>query len=185
MKALKYFILLALVAPVAGFALEPMSNDDLDTISGQGGVYLSGDLTINENGGPLNTDGPAAWQSTCTSASTDSKCGARIAVNTGASSTGWFVLDNIRGRFSFEGLTLKTRTINSGFVGDGAQFNSEVLEVGLPNTLDYENVSLTVANSNSPRPTDVGFQQTDIFTLNINGQANLQGNLLVYPTGTP
>ncbi|MCA6063465.1 hypothetical protein [Thalassolituus marinus] len=185
MKAINRSLLLLLASPVTGFALEPMSNDDLDTVTGQGGVYLSGDLTINENGGPLNSDGPAAWQSNCTAASTDSKCGARIAVNTGSSSTGWFVLDNIRGRFSFEGLTLKTRTINSGFVGDGAQFNSEVLEVGLPNTLDYENVSLTVANSNSPRPTDVGFQQTDIFTLNINGQANLQGNLLVYPTGTP
>ncbi len=111
--------------------------------------------------------------------------GLEATVNTGSSSTGWFVLDNIRGRFSFEGLTLKTRTINSGFLGDGALFDSEVLEVGLPNTLNYENVSLTVANSNTPRPTDAGFQQTDIFTLNINGQANLQGNLLVYPTGTP
>lgn len=180
-------IILLSFLSVSAIAMEPMSADDMGMVTGQGGVYLSGDLTINENGGPLNVDGPSAWQASCDTASADAVCGARIAVNTGdnAGSSGWFVLDNIRGRFSFEGLTLKTRTIDSGFEGDGAAFNSDVLEVGLPNSLEYESVSLTVANSSSARPTDANFQQTDIFTLNINGQANLQGNLLVYPTGTP
>ena len=32
--------------------LEPLSAEDLSAVSGQGGVYLSGDITINENGGP-------------------------------------------------------------------------------------------------------------------------------------
>lgn len=182
---MKKYFLSGLFILSSAHGLEPLTNEALDSVSGQGGVYLSGDLTINQNGGPLNSDGPAAWQTTCDSASTDSRCGARIAVNTGSSASGWFVLDNIRGRFSFEGLTLRTRTINSGFDGDGALFNSDVLEVGLPNSLNYEEVSLTVANASSARPTDPGFQQTDIFTLNINGQANLQGNLLVYPTGNP
>ncbi|WP_430461347.1 hypothetical protein ACQUQU_00795 [Thalassolituus sp. LLYu03] len=162
-----------------------MSTDDLGSVSGQGGVYLSGDITINESGGPLNVDGPSYWQATCDSSTTDSRCGARIAVNTGASGTGWFVLDNIRGRFSFEGLTLRTRHIDSGFDGDGALFNADVLEFGLPNGVDYENVSFTVANANSARPTDSGYQQTDIMTMEINGPVKLEGNLLVFPTGNP
>ena len=167
-------------------ALEPMSDQALDYISGQGGVYLSGDLTINADGGPLNVDGPSAWSSDCSGGNGGSRCGGRIAINTGDSaSEGWFVLDNIRGRFSFDGLTLKTRNIQSGFDGDGALFDADVLEVGLPNSLKYEDVSFTVANSNSARPTDAGFMQTDIFTLNINGESRLQGNLLVFPTGAP
>ncbi|MCA6059986.1 hypothetical protein HUF18_09395 [Thalassolituus sp. ST750PaO-4] len=168
--------------------MEPLSAEDLSAVSGQGGVYLSGDITINENGGPLNVDGPSAhgysWQISCTTASTDKRCGGRIAVNSGAGG-GWLVLDNIRGRFSFEGLTLRTRKIDSGFGGDGAAFNSDVFEIGLPNKLNYEKASYTIANSNSARPTDAGFMQTDIMTVNINGEAKLQGNLLIFPTGAP
>ena len=171
----------------AAYSLEPMTAEDMGQVTWQGGVYLSGDLTINENGGPLNADGPSAngysWQTNCSS-STDKRCGARIALNTGTG-RGWFVLDNIKGRFSFEGLTLRTRKIDSGFNGDGATFNGDVFEIGLPNTLDFEDTSFTIANSNTPRPTDSGFRQTDILTVETNGQANLQGNLLIFPTGNP
>ncbi|WP_225692023.1 hypothetical protein [Thalassolituus sp. ST750PaO-4] len=177
-----------LFASIQTYGLEPLSAEDLSAVSGQGGVYLSGDITINENGGPLNVDGPSAhgysWQISCTTASTDKRCGGRIAVNSGAGG-GWLVLDNIRGRFSFEGLTLRTRKIDSGFGGDGAAFNSDVFEIGLPNKLNYEKASYTIANSNSARPTDAGFMQTDIMTVNINGEAKLQGNLLIFPTGAP
>lgn len=182
---MKHILLLFFFSSTPLFALEAMTTEDMENVTGQGGVYLSGDLTINENGGPLNSDGPSYWQTSCSSTSTDSRCGARIAVNTGESGSGWFVLDNIRGRFSFEGLTLKTRHIDSGFGGDGATFDADVLEVGLPNSVDYENVSFTIANSNSARPTDDNFQQTNIFTVEINGQVNLEGNLLVFPTGNP
>ncbi len=184
----RLLIIVTAMASGGGFALEPLSSEDLSSVSGQGGVYLSGDITINENGGPLNVDGPSAnghnWQVTCTTVSTDKRCGGRISVNSGASG-GWLVLDNIRGRFSFEGLTLRTRKINSGFRGDGVTFNSDVFEIGMPNNLNYEDVSFTVASSNRPRPTDTGFKQTDIMTLNVNGKANLQGNLLIFPTGAP
>jgi hypothetical protein len=184
------------------FSMEPLANKDLKEILGQGGVYLSGDITINENGGPLNNSldisNPPVWQDSCTSASTNKRCGARIAVNTrdGANS-GWLVLDNIRGRFSFEGMTLKTRTIDnvdSGFGGDGATFNGDVLEIGLPNTVSYSNVSFTLANSNFARPTDSGvnllgenvtFKQTDILNVKIDGDVTLRGNLLLFPTGNP
>lgn len=186
------FVVLYFFASSA-FSLEPLSVEAMGQVSGQGGVYLTGDLVINENGGPLNADGPAAngfnWQVNCAS-STDKRCGARLAVNTGAN-RGWLVLDNIRGRFSFEGLTLRTRKITAGFdddgngSSDGASFNRDVFEIGLPNSLNYENTSYTIASSNEPRPTDSGFRQTDIITIDTNGVANLQGNLLIFPTGTP
>lgn len=180
----------------SSMALEPLGEEALQQVLGQGGVYLSGDITINETGGPLNdladSSNPAIWQKDCSAASADKRCGARLAVNAGDGvNSGWLVLDNIRGRFSFEGMTLKTRTINSGFdnggsgVSDGTSFNGDVLEIGLPNTIKYSNVTYTLANSNKARPTDVGFNQTDIFNVKIDGDISLRGNLLLFPTGNP
>jgi hypothetical protein len=177
-------------------ALEPLGEEELQQVLGQGGVYLSGDITINEAGGPLNdmTDAsnPSVWQASCATGSAEKRCGARIAVNAGDGvNSGWLVLDNIRGRFSFEGMTLKTRTITSGFdddgsgASDGATFNGDVLEIGLPNTMKFSNVSYTLANSNQARPTDAGFNQTDIFNVKIDGDITLRGNLLLFPTGNP
>ena len=171
-------------------ALEPLAEEELQQVLGQGGVYLSGDISINEAGGPLNvtTDpsNPAVWQKNCSVTPTDERCGARIAVNAGdGGNSGWLVLDNIRGRFSFEGMTLKTRSINDGFSGDGVLFNNDVLEIGLPNTISYSNVSFTLANSSKARPTDVDFNQTDILNVKIDGDVTLRGNLLLFPTGNP
>ncbi len=176
----------------AVLALEPLGENEMDQILGLGGVYLSGDLTINDVGGPLNESGAEpgdAWQQDC-AASTNERCGARIAVRTNNTS-GWIVLDNLRGRFSFEGLTLKTRLIDSGFdndgasSSDGASFDRDVFEIGLPNTMNFSNVSYTLANSNKARPTEVGFKQTDIFNVKIDGNVSLSGNLLLFPTGNP
>lgn len=178
-------------------ALEPLADEELKNVLGQGGVYLSGDITINETGGPLNnmTDNtnPAIWKKSCATSSTDPRCGARLAVNAGDSGTsGWLVLDNIRGRFSFEGLTLRTRTIIDGFDGDGAGTDGngfgDVLEFGLPNTVKYTDVTFTLANSNRARPEDpatTGFRQTNIFDVRIDGDVIMKGNLLLFPTGTP
>lgn len=194
MKIIKTVLsLLFLINISTSYSLEPLDEKSLKDITGQGGVYLSGDITINDTGGPLNNtqdaSNPAIWQKTCLSSSTDQRCGARIAVNAGdGASSGWLVLDNIRGRFSFEGMTLKTRTIDasdSSFNGDGASFNNDVLEIGLPNTVKYSNVSYTIANSNQARPTDSGFNQTDIFSVKIDGDVSLRGNLLLFPTGNP
>lgn len=181
---LSFFAVLTFTAGNS-LALEPLSGDELGNVTAQGGVYLTGDLTINDSGGPLNVDGPSSWQSNCTPSSTNASCGARLAVNIGDASGGWLVLDNIRGRFSFEGLTLRTRKINSGFNGDGAAFNEDVLELGLPNRMEFEELKFTVANSNKARPTESGFQQSNIFTVNMNGFSQQQGNLLLFPTGTP
>jgi len=199
-------------------ALEPLDEEELQQVLGQGGVYLSGDITINEAGGPLNIEtdpsNPGVWKDSCISTSTNTRCGARIAVNAGdGDSSGWLVLDNIRGRFSFEGMTLATRTINSGFdnnfdstntdhdpndaeyTKDGVAFNRDVLEIGLPYTIKYSNVSFTLANSNFARPTDkevnsqgqviAEFAQTDILSVKIDGDVSLRGNLLLFPTGNP
>lgn len=172
------------------YALEPLVEKEMQQVIGQGGVYLTGDITINESGGPLNdttdSSNPSIWKKNCTASNADKRCGARLAVNAGdGDSSGWLVLDNIRGRFSFEGITLRTRTIDSGFNGDGAAFDRDVLEIGLPNTVKYSDVTFTLANSNRARPTDVGFQQTDILNVRIDGDVTMKGNLLLFPTGAP
>lgn len=178
------------ILPITSYALEPLEEDEMQLVLGQGGVYLTGDIAINEAGGPLNntadSSNPGIWRKNCTTSNVDKRCGARLAVNAGdGANSGWLVLDNIRGRFSFEGITLRTRNIDSGFSGDGASFDRDVLEVGLPNTVKYIDVTFTLANSNAARPTDSGFRQTDILNVRINGDVTMKGNLLLFPTGTP
>ena len=198
---------LFLLLSVNALALEPISDDELNTYTGQNGVYLSGDISLNEVGGPLaSTDtytnkdpdgaGPmtAVW-GTCAEkeAGTVSRCGARLSVNTN-STNGYFVLDEMRGKMSFEGLTLKARELtvadDANFGGDVTDFlagsdGKTVLEIGLPNEVRFENLSLIIANSSTARPSDTGFQQQDIFGLELNGSIEMQGNLLVFPVGTP
>jgi hypothetical protein len=188
-------------------ALEQISDDELNGYTGQNGIYLSGDISLNEVGGPLaSTDtytnkdpdgaGPmtAVW-GTCAEkeAGTVSRCGARLSVNTN-STNGYFVLDEMRGKMSFEGLTIKAREITSAddanFGGDvadylGGESGKTVLEIGLPNEVRFENLSYTIANSSTARPTDDGFQQQNIFGVELNGSIEMKGNLLVFPVGTP
>ncbi len=155
-----------------------LNDGDLAGISGQGGIYLSGDISINESGGPIHN----TYFGSCSEA--EKRCGARIAYRL-KEEGGWMVLDDIRGKFSFEGLTLRVRTVDSGFGGDGALFNRDVLEIGLPNIVRYDSVQFKVATSSTARPTDPGFQQTDIFAIEMQGDVVLEGNLLVFPTGNP
>lgn len=165
-------------APVARADMTRLGDDDLASVSGQGGIYLSGDISINEMGGPIEND----YFGACDDAT--KKCGARLAWRL-KENGGWVVLDDIRGNFSFEGLTLRTRYIDSGFGGDGALFSGDVLELGLPNTVRFNDVRFKMGFSNLPTPTDPGFQQTDIFTVDMRGQVIMEGNLLVFPSGTP
>ncbi len=77
----------------------------------RGGIYLSGDISINEMGGPVQNN----YFGRCDEA--DKKCGARFAYRL-KQDGGWMVLDEIRGgMFAFEGLTLRVRSIDSGFGG--------------------------------------------------------------------
>lgn len=191
---------LLLVPVLASAELQPLADDSLSQLSGQGGVYLSGEFSINKDGGALwstpATNNPAQWNATqrsCASGGTTAaaeSCGLRLAIRS-EDAGGWYVLDNLKGIFSFEGLTLRTRTINSGFNGDGATFNQDVLEFGLPNELRWNKGSFAfgVANQGGWRNNattaanggDPSYQQTNIFSAQIDGSIRMQGNVLVFP----
>jgi len=150
-----------------------IDDQDLSGVTGQSGIYLSGEMAINQNGGPLAD----AYFGSCI----DHVCGGRIAAQTQAGG-GWFVIDNIRGTLAFEGLTMQLRTINSGFGGDGALFNRDVLEIGMPESLRLSGFQFTLATSSTSRPTEPGFNQVDLFSVEMSGEVTLEGNLLVFPT---
>lgn len=171
-------VLVLLAGNNASAELSRMDDGALAAVSGQGGIYLSGDISINEMGGPIQN----SYFGTC--GEVGKKCGARLAYRL-REDGGWFVLDDIRGSFSFEGLTLRVRHIDSGFGGDGELFNRDVVELGLPNVVRYHDVHFNLAASNTARPTDPGFQQTDLFSIEMQGDVMLEGNLLVFPTGNP
>lgn len=170
---------LGLSIPGQGTAeLKRLDDDALGDVSGQGGIYLSGDVSINELGGPIEN----SYFGRCDDETR--KCGARLAYRL-KENGGWMVLDDIRGNFAFEGLTLGVRHIDSGFGGDGELFQRDVLELGLPNTVRFNDVRFKIAASNTARPTDPGFQQTDIFSVGMRGEVIMEGNLLIFPAGNP
>lgn len=158
--------------------LKRLDDQALGDVAGQGGIYLSGDVSINELGGPIEN----SYFGRCEDETR--KCGARFAYRL-KENGGWMVLDDIRGNFAFEGLTLRVRTIDSGFAGDGELFQADVLELGLPNTVRFNDVRFKIAASSTARPTDPGFQQTDIFSVGMRGEVVMEGNLLVFPVGKP
>lgn len=190
---------LLLLAGSAQAELQPLADASLSEVSGQGGVYLSGEFSINKDGGPLwstpATNNAASWtvgERSCATkgSSTPESCGLRVAIHA-EQNGGWYVLDNIKGIFSFEGLTLRTRVINSGFAGDGAGFNQDVLEFGLPNEVKFKQASFAVAvaskgewrnNAVGAASRDATFQQTNLFSAKIDGSIRMQGNVLIFPT---
>lgn len=169
----------AMLTTTQAFAeLDRLSDDDLSDVAGQGGIYLSGDISINEDGGPIDN----SYFGQCDEVG--KKCGARFAYQL-KENGGWMVLDEIRGNFAFEGLTLRVRSVDSGFDGDGQAFDSDVLEVGLPNIVRFNDVRFKIAASNQARPTAPNFQQTDIFAVEMQGDVVLEGNMLFFPKGNP
>jgi len=181
-------------------AMEEISDASLADVSGQNGVYLSGELIMNETGGPLTSadagnvdpnDASVVW-GTCAEqqAATADRCGARMAVQPNENG-GWIALDDMKGGISFEGLTIKSRVIDSAsddFGGDEAEAGIDgmtVLEIGLPEKLKFDHFSYSVVTSSQARPTDAGYQQQVRHGIDFNGSVNMQGNLLVFPTGNP
>lgn len=164
-----------LVPVFASADMQRISDGELSEVTGQSGVYLSGEVRINDTGGPLDN----SYFGDCATAG--KVCGARISAQT-QQGGGWFVIDNLQGTIAFEGLTISLREITTGFGGDGALFNRDVIEIGLPNNLRFKDFQYTLATSSTARPTDAGFQQVDLMTVEIGGEATLQGNLLVFPT---
>lgn len=159
-----------------------IADDELAGVTGQSGVYLSGEISINENGGPLTN----SFFGACSDPGKE--CGARLSFQT-EQDGGWFVLADIKGTIAFEGLTLQVREISSGFGGDGALFNRDVMEIGLPESLRMNDFQFTLATTNNARPGDVnvlpgnvGFEQIDLLTVEMSGDVTLDGNLLIFPT---
>ena len=180
-------------------SLEAISEEALDSVSGQNGVSLSGELSFNEDGGPLTSsdvgnidpnDASIVW-GTCTekNALTADRCGARLAVKPN-DTDGWLALDELKGSVSFEGLTLRSRDITStdNFGGDEDEAGitgKTVLEIGLPNEVKFENFSYSYVTSSQGRPTDAGYQEQVRHGIDFNGSVQMQGNLLVFPVGNP
>ncbi len=195
----KYWLLVTMLSFVTQLqALELMNDEGLENVTGQNGVSLSGELSFNEDGGPLSDsidpDADGAMTSTwgtCSDAQA-SRCGARLSVklNKDTGSQGWYVLDEMKGKISFEGLTIKSREIanTDTFGGDESLVGIDgmtVLEIGLPNKIKYENFSYNVVTSSTARPTDAGFTQQVRYGIDFNGSVNMQGNMLIFPTGNP
>lgn len=172
-------LLLLLASGLASAEMERIDDSRLASVTGQGGMYLSGEVSFNKDGGVF-AEGEHDYFGTCTEAG--KVCGARISFQT-EQSGGWFVIDNIRGSIAFEGLTFQLRNIVDGFGGDGALFNRDVIEIGLPKSVRMKDFQYTLATSNLDRPsTDANYKQVDFMTVEMSGDITLQGNLLVFPT---
>lgn len=169
------FVVLLIMSSLSYADLEKIDDKELSAVTGQAGVYLTGEVSINEEGGPLDN----SYFGSC--ADTSKKCGARLAFQT-QQDGGWFVLDNVKGSISFEGLTFQVRNISSGFGGDGALFNRDVMEIGLPESIRMNDFQYTLATGSSSRPTDALYEQVDFMTVEMSGDLTLKGNLLVFPT---
>jgi hypothetical protein len=178
--------------------LNALSDEDMRANAGQGGMYLTGEFSVNRDGGPLwrtpASNNPSTWaagERSCavSGASLPQSCGVRIAVRT-QSSGGWYLLDNLKGTYSFEGLTVRTKLVNSGFGTDGAAFNRDVLEVGLPSTLKVSDGSASLAIGNQVTWQNISpgapganpnFRQNNLVSVVFSGTLNTQGSLLIFP----
>ena len=187
--------------------LQAIDDQELSETVAQGGLYLSGEISLNENGGPISD----AYYGQCDEAG--KTCGARFAYKIGSNAdNGWYVVDDWKGEISFEGLTIRTRRIdgnqrdltgqlvdadgnpvteanavalgvNDGFGGDGAGFDKEVLEIGLPGTVKFNDYQYTVGYASHSSPIgQTNYQQTDIYGVYIDGNVNMTGNVLIFPT---
>jgi hypothetical protein len=184
--------------------------DDVDMagISGQGGVYLSGEFSINKEGGPLWEDGtrpyyqldgngePVVDNSISPDQCNNGVCGLRLAIKLNENSEGWYVIDDLSGGMSFEGLTLRTVNIKNAVDYDVWDDNTndfqivaldeEVLEIGLPGRVTFNDFKFKYAVANNgefgvPLADGTAFKQTEIFGVELDGAITLQGNLLLFP----
>lgn len=193
------YLLLIQIFSINSFAMQPLSEEGLDAVTGQDGVNISGQLSFNEDGGPLTSldpgnidpnDASIVW-GTCTekAALSADRCGARLAVKPNETE-GWLALDELSGSVSFEGLTLRSRDIQASdnFGGDEDLVGitgKTVLEIGLPSEIKFDNFSYSYVTSSQGRPTDAGYQEQVRHGIDFNGSVQMQGNLLVFPVGNP
>jgi hypothetical protein len=197
-----------MVATSSMAEMEAIDDFDLSEISGKGGVYLSGEFAINKDGGPLWDDpnevsgftpgtrpifdgaGNIVGSEECE----NGICGLRLAIKLNENSEGWYVLDDVSGGMSFEGLTLQTETLATAtnydvWVDGGFEekaVDDEVLKIGLPGTITFNDFKFKFAVANNgefgvPLQDGTAFRQTEIFGVQLDGNITVGGNLLLFP----
>lgn len=197
-----------MVATSSMAEMEAIDDFDLSEISGKGGVYLSGEFAINKDGGPLWDDpnevsgftpgsrpifdgaGNIVGSEECE----NGICGLRLAIKLNENSEGWYVLDDVSGGMSFEGLTLQTETLTTAtnydvWVDGGFEekaVDDEVLKIGLPGTITFNDFKFKFAVANNgefgvPLQDGTAFRQTEIFGVQLDGNITVGGNLLLFP----
>ena len=197
-----------MVATSSMAEMEAIDDFDLSEISGKGGVYLSGEFAINKDGGPLWDDpnevsgftpgtrpifdgaGNIVGSEECE----NGICGLRLAIKLNENSEGWYVLDDVSGGMSFEGLTLQTETLTTAtnydvWVDGGFEekaVDDEVLKIGLPGTITFNDFKFKFAVANNgefgvPLQDGTAFRQTEIFGVQLDGDITVGGNLLLFP----
>lgn len=197
-----------MVATSSMAEMEAIDDFDLSEISGKGGVYLSGEFAINKDGGPLWDDpnevsgftpgtrpifdgaGNIVGSEECE----NGICGLRLAIKLNENSEGWYVLDDVSGGMSFEGLTLQTETLTTAtnydvWVDGGFEekaVDDEVLKIGLPGTITFNDFKFKFAVANNgefgvPLQDGAAFRQTEIFGVQLDGNITVGGNLLLFP----
>lgn len=204
-KRIITILLVFSISSIASAELVSLDENKMSDIAGQGGVYLSGEFSINKNGGPLWTADPNGALDdfgvpkeyrNCGTAIEPRECGLRFAVKLNENSEGWYVLDDLSGGVSFEGLTLRTAQLTSvvdydvwdSGTGDFqvVSVDEEILQIGLPGKVSFKDFTFQYAVANNGEfgvPLDDGtaFKQTEIFGIELNGDITLQGNLLLFP----
>lgn len=165
MHSLRYLAGFALLCglSLAQAELRPLAENELQGVTGQDGLSLN--ASLNFAGNPSQTRCPGG-------------CGMRIAIQPGQSA-GFIVLDNIRGTFSFDGLTLDIVKIDSGYGGEGAAFNAPAMRLGLTEA-HFSIAQFTLAGPNRARGDQPGLVQTDLLTYQTNGAVRLHGNLYLF-----
>lgn len=197
-----------MVATSSMAEMEAIDDFDLSEISGKGGVYLSGEFAINKDGGPLWDDpnevsgftpgtrpifdgaGNIVGSEECE----NGICGLRLVIKLNENSEGWYVLDDVSGGMSFEGLTLQTETLTTAtnydvWVDGGFEekaVDDEVLKIGLPGTITFNDFKFKFAVANNgefgvPLQDGTAFRQTEIFGVQLDGNITVGGNLLLFP----
>lgn len=197
-----------MVATSSMAEMEAIDDFDLSEISGKGGVYLSGEFAINKDGGPLWDDPnevsgftpgtrpifDGADNIVGSEECENGICGLRLAIKLNENSEGWYVLDDVSGGMSFEGLTLQTETLATAtnydvWVDGGFEekaVDDEVLKIGLPGTITFNDFKFKFAVANNgefgvPLQDGTAFRQTEIFGVQLDGNITVGGNLLLFP----
>nr|WP_294977596.1 DUF6160 family protein [uncultured Pseudomonas sp.] len=165
-RFLSVLLLLLLAAAGAQAEMRGLDDSEMSDVSGQAGVSLSVNFNL----------APVAGDNRCPGG-----CGARVAIQP-LNSTGFVVLDNIKGTFSFDGMSLDMVTIASGFNGDGALFNRQAMKIGLTNA-SATNLQFTLGGANQGKVAASGLQQTNLLTYQATGAVKLTGNVYIF--GTP